>query len=162
MNIFHEYLDDWEFDARWRPFVTRLAEICDQADGATRKVLEECTIYDRPAREHLSAARLLIWVDVSYPDRNHVALTLAGLVDETGMRCGTVSSHCPDDARQADLTWHYLAVAPDADPAELAEPLSAWLTEQAQRPVEELLARENPFHHRSAGQLAAHRSTHRS
>ena len=157
MNSFHEYLDDWEFNERWHGFLAKLAEICERADGAARQTLEDCAIFERPAPEDKSARPLVVWVDVSYTDRHAIALSLAGLIDESGLRCGTVCSHCPDDMRQADFSWHQLALEPDADAEDLAEPLATWLTNQAQRPVEELLARQAPFHRRLAAQLAAER-----
>jgi hypothetical protein len=139
MNIFREYLHEWEFDDVWRGFVVRLAEICDTAEGKAREALESCAMFERGA-EHGMTPSLLVWVDVAHVNRNAVALTLAGLIDQSGMRCGTVNSHSVHPTLGADLTWTYSALQPDKDPAELAEPFAEWLTATAQRPVEELLA----------------------
>jgi hypothetical protein len=120
MSIFREYLSDWEFDDRWRDFVLRLAEITEHATGQRRAVLEGCTIWNAPAKGG-GPAGILIWADVVHPDRHVVAVTLAGLLDERGVRCGEVSSSRPGDLDIADLTWQQFAPPAEHPLSRLAE-----------------------------------------
>jgi hypothetical protein len=133
----------------------------EASSAAARAVLEGCTVFDQAARD--GAVRpLTIWADVIDPDRKATALTLAGFFEEYGMRCGIISPCCLDPLRSgADLSWHYLALGPGMDPAELAEPFAAWLTREAQRPVAELLAPQNERSHRVRERIARERRAER-
>jgi hypothetical protein len=137
MNIFNEYLADWEFDQRWRGLIVRLSEILEASSGTKRRILEDCAVFDVPPL-HGTVNPLTIWVDV--PGPGPVALTLAGFFEEYGMRCGPINPHSVDPiGSYEDLTWEYLALTQDMDPAELAEPFADWLTSTAQRPLDELI-----------------------
>ena len=137
MNIFDEYLADWEFDQRWHGLIVRLSEILDASSGTKRRILEDCAVFDVPPL-HGTVNPLTIWVDV--PGPGPVQLTLAGFFEEYGIRCGPINPHSVDPiGSYEDLTWEYLALAQDMDPAELAEPFADWLTSTAQRPLDELI-----------------------
>jgi hypothetical protein len=137
MNIFDDCLADGDFDQRWRGLLVRLSGITQASSGARRQVLEDCAIFD-VAPLHGTVRPLTVWVDVSRSGR--VAITLAGFFEEYGLRCGPINSHSVDPrGSYGDLTWMHMALPPDMDAAELAEPFADWLTSTAQRPVDELL-----------------------
>jgi hypothetical protein len=135
--IFREYLADWEFDEHWREFVSRLAGISDDADPRDQQILEDCAIWDTDPATWGSG--LIVWSDVCHADRNVVAVTLAGVVDCRGLRCGTVCSSRPGDLEVADLTWLNVPHSGDVSLADLADTFAGWLLDQHRRPVSELL-----------------------
>lgn len=64
---------------------------------------------------------ILVWADVLHPGRNVAAVTLAGLVDDGGLRCGTVESERPSDLDGADLSWRRWELTADRSLDDLAE-----------------------------------------
>lgn len=137
MNIFDEYLADWDFDQRWNGLLVQLSQILEASSGTQRQILESCAVFDVPPL-HGTVRPLTVWVDV--PGPGPVALTLAGFFEQDGVRCAPINPHSVDPiGSYEDLTWKYLALAQDMDPAQLAEPFAAWLTSTAQRPIDELI-----------------------
>lgn len=140
MVIFRECLADWEFDERWRGFVVRLAEISDDADARDRAILEDCWIWDTDPEPVPGGPGLTVWSDVCRPGENVVVLTLAGVLDSGGLRCGTVCPSRPGDLAAACLTWLSVPRARDGALAGLADAFACWLLDQHRRPVSDLLA----------------------
>jgi hypothetical protein len=142
MNIFHEYLEDWEFDQRWRGFVERLAVLAEDP-GAAGSVLQDCAIWPGFAsggRTH----GMVLWVDVIGTAPGSDGVTLAGLVDDEGLRCGTVPGHCPDNLAGADLTWLSHPLDEQHSFGRLAELFADWIEVESRRPIGELVARRRP------------------
>lgn len=139
MAIFREYLADWEFDERWRGFVARLAEISDDAPPRDRRILEGCAIWETDPEPLPGGPGLNVWSDVCRPGENVVALTLAGVLDHRGLRCGTVCPSRPGDLAAASLTWLSGPFAGDIPLAGLADAFARWLLDQHRRPVSEML-----------------------
>ena len=140
MAIFREYLADWEFDERWREFVSCLAEISEGADARGQQILEGCAIWETG---HLATggSGLIVWSDACDPGRsNVVAVTLAGMVDCRGLRCGSVCSSRPGDLEAADLTWLTVPQGSEVSLADLAGSFAGWLLDQHRRPVSEIVA----------------------
>lgn len=73
------------------------------------------------------------------------ALTLAGLLDQRGLRCGSINSHCPNDVDGADLTWHSAVLPGEEALPGLADVFADWLLAESRRPVPELVARRKRF-----------------
>lgn len=142
MAIFREYLADWEFGERWRPFVVRLAEVHDDTGGPAQEILEDCAIW--PVEPEGAGASdgpgLNIWSDVCHPGRNAAALTLAGVLDRRGLRCGTVCPARPGDPAAMDLTWLAVPLGEAASLPALADTFIGWLLDQHRRPIRDLVA----------------------
>jgi len=141
VSIFREYLADWEFDERWRAFVARLARIFDDADPRDQQILADCAIWDADAAT--GGSGLIVWSDVSHVDRNVVAVTLAGVLDRHGLRCGTVCGSRPGYLAAGDLTWLTVPHDANASLADLADTYAGWLLDQQRRPVSELLSADH-------------------
>jgi hypothetical protein len=150
VSIFREYLADLEFDERWRAFVTRLARIFDDADPRDRRILADCSIWDADAAT--GGPGLIVWTDISHVDRNVVAVTLAGVLDHYGLRCGTVCGSRPGYLPAADLTWLKVPYGADASLADLADTFAGWLLDQQRRPVSALVSADHHDCRRSRSQ----------
>jgi hypothetical protein len=68
-----------------------------------------------------------------------VAVTLAGVADRRGLKCGTVCSSRPGYLEVADLAWLNAPQSGDVSLADLADTFAGWLFAQHRRPVSELL-----------------------
>jgi hypothetical protein len=66
-------------------------------------------------------------------DQRRAAMTLAGLVNEGGLRCGTVIPSRPGDLSDAQFTWHRHDVTDLDGLAGLAEEFADWLVTQSRR-----------------------------
>jgi hypothetical protein len=143
MNIFEEYLDDWEFDLRWRPFVARLAEHTSQL-GPGGEFLEECAIWPivYPGEDPASwmQAPIVIWRDVLRPIGKG-GVSLGAVLRDDSIACGTVYGGGPDDLDQADLSWASYRLAVGESSGVLADFFADWLLGEMAVSVDELIER---------------------
>lgn len=156
MNIFEEYLEDWEeLDPHWRPVVERLARRTDQAgiEGGRFEDCAVCAIWSRREGEDAWMGKpMLIWCDLPRQTGGG-GITLGAVFRGASVICGTLNGHCPDDLRGADLSWASYETAEGESVEVLGDFFADWFLDQMHLPVETLEER------RSAVALA---SQHRS
>ncbi|MGF1425757.1 hypothetical protein [Kitasatospora sp. LaBMicrA B282] len=141
MNIFDEYLADWDFDEKWRGFVARLSAAAPGWQAGPID-LQDAAIWPGPLDRWEKLSGLTVWLDVSDSTGQPVVLTLAGALDDTGLRCGTLEPSCPNDPDRADLTWYTVNTSGAQDLDALADAFLDWLEALQRRPVAELARRE--------------------
>lgn len=145
MNIFEEYLEYWDedFDPRWRPVDERLAERT-RVPGAESAQLDRCRIYPILQQEDapwVKSGSILIWRSVFRPS-GQGGVTLAGLMMDNSVYCGTLQGCNLDDLYQSDLSWASYRLTDRESEAALADFFADWLLEQLARSVDELIDRK--------------------
>lgn len=136
MNIFAEYLGEWEFGEKWRPLVERLDERTNSWPTSLFAP-DDFAVYDAlgtadPVTLAITPGDgLLIWTDFS--DNGTIQLSLGAQVDADGLRCGPIEPSRPDDPQNLTrLTW--FTRSPEARSlSSLADDLLEWFVLEAER-----------------------------
>ncbi|MFI1035219.1 hypothetical protein [Streptomyces sp. NPDC020951] len=133
MNVFEECLTDGEFTERWRPVVERLAERAHEWPMVT-PTPEDFWVWDPiECPESKETGGLLIWTDLVCRTGNSVGVTLGAQVDRVGLRCGSLSSHCPGAAGELDDFTLVVPVAEGRSLSDVADALLDWFVIESQR-----------------------------
>jgi hypothetical protein len=91
VNLFEEYLAEWEFSPEWRPFAERLA--VRALDWPLPDVPpDEFAVWPAQDRYCRPTSGLLVWADIPMQPKGN-SLTLGVQIDPSALRCGCLSSH---------------------------------------------------------------------
>jgi hypothetical protein len=85
----------------------------------------------------VKAGSILIWRSV-FRRSGPGGVTLAGLLMDDSIYCGTLQACNPDDLYQSDLSWTSYRLTDRESEAALADFFADWLLEQLAKPVDEL------------------------